>query len=64
MTAATLALGIVALWGARGLGDWLHLPALERSGRLALLLAACALAYFGTLYVSGMRLADFRRHGA
>ena len=64
VTAATLALGIVALWGARGLGDWLHLPALERSGRLALLLAACALAYFGTLYASGMRLAEFRRHGA
>lgn len=60
---ATIVLGAVAWVGAQMAGDWPHLPSLERALWLSVLLAACGLAYFGTLYALGMRLAEFRRQG-
>ena len=41
--------------------SWLAAGALERTGRLALLVAAGASAYFATLWIFGFRLGDFAR---
>lgn len=41
--------------------SWLAAGALERAGRLALLVAAGASAYFATLWIFGFRLGDFAR---
>jgi integral membrane protein MviN len=43
---------------------WLHAGALRKAGRLALVIASGAFAYFGTLYAFGFRLADFNRREA
>ncbi|MFC3108288.1 murein biosynthesis integral membrane protein MurJ [Undibacterium arcticum] len=62
LTGALLLLAGVALWSA-GHFDWIALRAhpLLRIGALALVLTACALAYFGALLASGFRFRDFRR---
>ena len=53
------------LWA--GYGDhqlWLTASSLERGLRLAALISAAMVAYFGTLYALGFRLRDFKRKGA
>lgn len=53
------------LWVLCGNAEsWLSASALERVARLGLLVVAGAVAYFGTLWLSGFRLRDFNRRGS
>jgi len=53
-----------ALWYAMGSeASWFALPAGERALKLAWVVAAGASTYFAALWVMGMRLRDFTRHG-
>jgi len=62
LTGALLLLAGVALWSA-GHFDWiaLHAHPVLRISALALVMVACALAYFGALLATGFRFRDFRR---
>ena len=60
---AVYVMGVV-LWLLSGTdASWLTAGALERVGRLALLVVAGSGAYFASLWVLGFRLRDFRRRG-
>ena len=55
----------VTLWFCAGNNaDWLHWKLTERLLRLGLLVTLGASAYFATLWLSGFRLADFKRQAA
>ena len=56
-------LGAVLWYGAGMDADWLAMHGLQRLQKLALLVAAGALAYFATLALLGFRLRDFQRRG-
>jgi len=59
-----LAVGVMALvlwWGQGAQEAWLHYAALEKFLRLAMLVLAGAVAYFGVLWALGLRLKDFTR---
>ena len=52
-----------ALWYAMGReASWFELSAGPRAGKLALVIAAGAVAYFAALAAMGMRLRHFTRH--
>ena len=59
---ALCVMGAVALLSAARI-DWIALQAhpLLRGGALLLIVAVCALAYFGTLFAAGFRFHDFKR---
>ena len=59
---AVLAGVIVGLMGADSV--WLHAGAVAKIGRLGLVVACAALAYFGMLFALGFRIADFNRREA
>jgi putative peptidoglycan lipid II flippase len=61
---ALAVLGAVLLAVAGPNAYWLAASPGARAGRLALVVAAGAFAYFATLYVVGFRLADFNRREA
>jgi putative peptidoglycan lipid II flippase len=59
-----LAVGVMTLvlwWGQGTQEAWLHYAALEKFLRLAMLVLAGAVAYFGVLWALGLRLKDFTR---
>lgn len=58
------ALAALLAWMAGTDATWLHAGILARVGRLALIIVAGALVYFGALYALGFRLADFSRREA
>ena len=62
IASAVLALVIVLLRGHDDL--WLHARVAGKVSRLALVVAAGALAYFATLFALGFRVADFSRREA
>ena len=59
---AVLAAVVVPTMGADAV--WLHAGFAQKAARLSLLIVAGVLAYFGTLYLLGFRLADFSRREA
>jgi putative peptidoglycan lipid II flippase len=62
-----LALAVLGgvLWLAMGAeGDWLAIGGLHRAGLLAAVVSGGLAAYFGTLFLLGFRLRDFRRRAA
>ncbi|HET9668290.1 MAG TPA: murein biosynthesis integral membrane protein MurJ [Casimicrobiaceae bacterium] len=59
VASAALALVVALLRGHDGV--WLHAGLAGKVSRLALVVVAGALAYFGTLYALGFRLRDFSR---
>jgi putative peptidoglycan lipid II flippase len=59
---AVLAVVVVPTMGADAM--WLRAGLAHKAARLALVIAAGALAYFGMLYALGFRLADFSRREA
>ena len=64
LSVALLALGTV-LWFAMGSeAAWLAMGKLERLYRLCAIVPLGIGAYFGTLWLCGIRVADFRRRGA
>jgi putative peptidoglycan lipid II flippase len=53
-----------ALWYSMGSeSSWFAIAAAPRAGKLALVIAAGAAAYFGSLWLMGLRLRHFVRHG-
>jgi putative peptidoglycan lipid II flippase len=52
-------MGIVLWWSAGASAAWLDAGIGERAGRLAGVIAAGVVVYFGTLYALGFRLQDF-----
>ena len=54
-------LGAVLWWGAGTNESWLTAGLWSKVGRLTLVVAGGAAAYFGTLWLLGLRLADFNR---
>ena len=61
---AMLVMG-VALWFSVGEAcDWMRWNLMDRLLRLSLLVSFGAVAYFGTLWVAGFRLRDFKRRAA
>lgn len=63
--AAALCVLAVVLWlGMGSEASWLQADKFERLWRLAAIVAGGGAAYFASLWVVGVRLADFRRKGA
>lgn len=62
--AALLAMGLLLWFGMGTESAWFKMPKLERLWRLCALVLGGGFAYFGTLWLTGIRLADFRRRGA
>jgi len=58
---ALVVLGAVLWWSAGSEELWTRLGLWAKVARLALVVAAGAIAYFGTLWLLGFRLADFNR---
>jgi putative peptidoglycan lipid II flippase len=53
-----------ALWYSMGSeSSWFAIAAAPRAGKLALVIAAGTAAYFGSLWLMGLRLRQFVRHG-
>ncbi|HEX6792777.1 MAG TPA: hypothetical protein VF304_02915, partial [Casimicrobiaceae bacterium] len=61
---ASAVLALVIAWLAGADAVWLHAGGIFKVGRLGLVIACAALAYFATLFVLGFRLADFNRREA
>jgi putative peptidoglycan lipid II flippase len=61
---ATAALALVVFLLRGDDATWLHARLLGRVSRLALVVAAGAIVYFGALFALGFRLADFNRREA
>jgi putative peptidoglycan lipid II flippase len=62
--ALALAMLTATLWFGMGKEtDWLLAPALERIVRLSAVISAGIAVYFGTLWLAGFRLQDFRQRG-
>ena len=59
---ALAVLGAVLYWLTGPDAYWLGAGLWAKVGRLALVIAGGAVAYFGTLWLLGFRLADFNRH--
>jgi putative peptidoglycan lipid II flippase len=54
----------ITLWFGMGREDaWLIAPAVDRALHLAMLMSAAIGVYFGTLWLLGFRLHDFRKRG-
>ncbi len=61
---ASVVLAVVIAWLAGADSLWLHARVTQKVGRLALVIASAALAYFGMLFALGFRVADFNRREA
>ena len=61
---ALLVLGLVLWWSAGPDSFWIGARLWTRVGRLALVIGAGAIAYFGALLLLGFRIADFNRREA
>jgi putative peptidoglycan lipid II flippase len=61
---ASAVLAVVIAWLAGADSLWLHAHVAQKVGRLALVIASAALAYFGMLFALGFRVADFNRREA
>jgi putative peptidoglycan lipid II flippase len=61
---ALLALAAVLWFGMGSETDWLVMGKIERLWRLSAIVGGGIAAYFAALWVSGIRLADFKRRGA
>jgi putative peptidoglycan lipid II flippase len=61
---AVAAMGGLLVWLAGPDAAWLEAGTLARAGRLAVLVTAGAAAYFATLWLLGVRLAQFYRRAA
>lgn len=61
---ALLVMGIVLWFGMGSIDFWLKRPVSMRALRLLVLVIAGASAYFAALRITGIRLADFAKHGA
>jgi putative peptidoglycan lipid II flippase len=57
---ASLAMGALLWWLAGDLGGWIAAGALERAGRLTVCVVGGAAAYFGMLFLVGVRPAQLR----
>jgi putative peptidoglycan lipid II flippase len=64
LVVALFVLGLALLAVAGPASFWLHAGLWEKVGRLAFVIGAGALAYFGALWLLGFRLADFNRADA
>ena len=64
LVVALFVLGLALLAVAGPASFWLHAALWEKVGRLAFVIGAGALAYFGALWLLGFRLADFNRADA
>ena len=58
---ALVVLGAVLWWGAGPDESWITAGLWSKVGRLTLVVAGGAFAYFGTLWLLGVRVADFNR---
>jgi len=58
---ALIVLGLVLWWVAGADDFWTSAGLWQKAGRLALVIGAGAVAYFGALWVLGFRFADFNR---
>jgi len=64
LSAALLILAAV-LWFSMGSeASWLDMDKIERLWRLSAIVGGSILAYFATLWLTGIRVADFKRRGA
>jgi putative peptidoglycan lipid II flippase len=61
---AVAAMGGLLVWLAGPDAAWLEAGTLTRAGRLAVLVAAGGATYFATLWLLGVRLAQFYRRAA
>ena len=61
---ASAVLAIVIAWLTSADSVWLRAGVAEKTGRLSLVIAGAAVAYFGTLFALGFRVADFNRREA
>jgi putative peptidoglycan lipid II flippase len=61
---ALIVLGVVLWWSAGADELWIGAGLWTKIGRLALVVAAGAIAYFGALWLLGFRFADFDRREA
>jgi len=61
---ALIVLGAVLWWSAGADQLWITAGLWTKVGRLALVVAAGAIAYFGALWLVGFRFADFNRREA
>lgn len=61
---AVAALAIVLAWTSGGDTLWLHAGFVHKATRLAAIVGAGALVYFGALWLLGFRIADFSRSEA
>jgi putative peptidoglycan lipid II flippase len=57
---ASVAMGALLWWLGGDLAGWIAAGALERAARLALCVVAGAVAYFGVLFLLGVRPAQLR----
>jgi len=64
LACALLVMGALLWWLRGDAANWLAADALTRAWRLAALMAAGMLSYFGVLLASGLRPADFKRLSA
>jgi putative peptidoglycan lipid II flippase len=58
--AGNLAMAAFLWWFAGDASDWLQMRALERAGRMGLLVAGGAAVYFGTMAALGLRVPDLK----
>jgi peptidoglycan biosynthesis protein MviN/MurJ (putative lipid II flippase) len=61
---ANAVMAAVLLWLAGDLSQWLQWNALQRTGRLALLIGIGFALYAATLFLGGLRLSHLRNAGA
>ena len=61
LTATALLVGWLWVLVPEG-AHWLHMPLLERVGRLAVICIGGVIVYFGTLALAGLRVRDLRYH--
>lgn len=58
---ASVLMGVLLWWGSGDLTQWLEWRWLDRVWHLALWVALGALVYFGSLWVTGLRLSDMKK---
>jgi putative peptidoglycan lipid II flippase len=64
LTAALAVLAAVLCFAMGSEASWLAMDKVERLWRLSAIVGGSILAYFATLWLAGLRLADFKRRGA
>jgi len=61
---ANAVMAVLLIWLGGDIAGWLAASPLERAARLAMCVAAGAVAYFAALFISGLRLRHMRSSGA